>query len=471
MAQIRQNVPTAAQFAVAPNSGAQFTSAPSSGAQFEPGDDARPRLSLMIRPWAPAAVNEHARLALGDAECPAHSVVWVEISYGLEDAPLTYLRHPLQLADWRCAEPIAQLLNGESHYITWRSGCPPALLLARPGPADAQGDPTFQMTLQLHLSGLTDRGPRDASAITFALDQISGDELLRFGEAFDHELRQALNSAPSSGAQFTSAPNGGAQPTNAPNVDGVSVAAQDAGQPSATELVPPALHVNAFSSRINAAAYDALGADYTHDYLDEPFFRQAFDSWLAQLPAHSRVLEIGCGHGRPIAAALTADGQRVTGIDPSAAMIAQARHSIPDRDFRQMALAELNELHDFDGACSFFSLLCMDPIELRIGLERLHRALKPDAPLLIVSGVPDLFTRTSPLRTVQGRTTWEWSYDHEDMAAVLTERAQWHVGAADLRYYDADTLKRIELNDLDRAAADIRHLTVKGVYALSARRV
>ena len=116
-------------------------------------------LALMIRPWAPAAVSEHVRLVLGDSECAARSAVWVEISYGLEGAPLTYLRHILQVDGWRCAEPIEQLLNGETPYATWRSGCPPALLMARAGDAHAQGNPTYQVTLQLTVSGLTDGGP------------------------------------------------------------------------------------------------------------------------------------------------------------------------------------------------------------------------------------------------------------------------------------------------------------------------
>ncbi len=410
-------------------------------------DGPRPPLSLMIRPWALAAVNENVRLALGDAECPARSGIWVEISYGLAPlAPLTYLRHLLQLADWRCAEAIEQLLHGETHYVTWRSGCPPALLMARSGPADAQGNPTFHVTLQLNTSFLPDSGQE--SGITFALDHIGSDELLRFGEAFDRELRQVMAGQP-------------------PNPHDVAMATVGARRPTAAENVPSALHVNAFSSHINTAAYDALNTDYTHDYLAEPFFRQAFEGWLERLPVGSRVLEIGCGHGKPIAAALVAGGRRVTGIDPSSAMIAQARHSVPEGDFRQMALAELNECRAFDGACSFFSLLCMDPIELRIGLERLRQALKPGAPLLIVSGVPDLYTRTSPLRSAQGRPTWEWSYDHEDMVAVLTEREQWQIVAQDLRYYDADTLERIETDFL--AAMNIRDLTVKGVYALIAR--
>ncbi len=411
-------------------------------------------LALMVRPWAPAAVSQHVRLVLGDTECAARDAVWVEISYGLEGAPLTYLRHVLQVDGWRLAETIEQLLSGETPYATWRSGCPPALLMARAGDADAQGNPTYQLTLQLTVSGLTDGGPRDGSAITFALDRISGEALLRFGETLDEELSQTLEH------RWPASALTGAEASG--------------------------LEVNSFSSRVNAAAYDALGTDYSHDYLAEPFFREAFEDWLGMLPAGGRTLEIGCGHGIPIAATLAAAGQRVTGIDPSAQMIAEARLAVPGHDFRQLALVELEETDVFDGACCFFSLLCMDPIELRIGLARLHRALKAGAPLLIVSGVPDLFSRTSPLRSVQGRTTWEWPYDHEDMAAVLSAGGQWQVGAEALRFYDTDTLKQIEAASLDHLAADARYLpgaemsdplefatgkrVVKGVYALVSRR-
>ncbi len=394
-------------------------------------DSPRAVLALTIRPWARVAVNERVRLVLGDSECAARAAVWVEIGYGVEEAPLTYLRHILEAEAWRCADEIERLLRGERPYATWRSGCPPALLMARPGVVDAQGEPTFQLTLQLTVGGLSDSGEPDGSGLTLALDRVSGGELLRFGEAFDRELRAALE------GRCTAAP-------------------------------APGLAVNLFSSRVNSAAYDALGAAYSHDYLAEPFFRDAFEEWLGRLPGGGRVLEVGCGHGEPVAAALAAAGLRVTGIDPSAEMIELARARTAG-EYRQMALAELEEEEAFDGACCFFSLLCMDPIELRVGLERLHRALKQDAPLLIVSGVPDLYTRTSPLRTVQGRTTWEWTYDHEEMIALLGEREQWRVGAAALRYYDTETLAQVEPDGLEQAA-EFGGRTVKGVYALSARK-
>lgn len=413
--------------------------------QPQPDEDGQqPTLSLMIRPWVPTAVNENVHLVLGDATCPARACMWVEISYGLNDIPLTYLRHLLQLADWSCTEQIERLRRAETHYVTWRSACPPALLMARPGAADEQGKPTFRVTLQLTAAGLSDSGPE--SGLTFVLDRISSDELLRFGQTLDQEIRQALN-----------------------------------GQPPNPEIVPPFLRVHAFSSHINVATYNTVRSGYTHDYLTEPFFRKAFESWLGHLPGASRVLEIGCGHGEPIATALAARGHQVTGIDPSAGMIAQAQATAAHGDFQQLALAELNERLSFNGACSFFSLLCMDPIELRIGLGRLHSALQPDAPLLIVSGVPDLYIRTSPLRSLQGHPTWEWSYDHQDMTAALTERQQWEVVATDLQYYHMDSGKPVELETLPPKLAPPRMSTsptddlgltvpLTCVYALIARK-
>lgn len=401
----------------------------------QPKTDDTPAHVLTVRPWAPAAQNENVRLLLGDAHCPARQSLWAEIACGLDGAPFVYLRQPLQMADWACAASVQQLLRGDAAYALWRSGCPPAVLMARPGPEDPQGQPTFQVSLQLNVAGLTDRGPD--SGLTLAVDGVSSAGLAGFAQALDAEIAQAL-----------------------------------AGQLPDPQPLAPGLAVNPFSSRVNASAYDGAAAGYGHDYLAEPFFRRAFDGWLGLLPPAARLLEIGCGHGAPIAAALDADGHRVTGIDPSAAMIAQARRTVPGGTFRRLALAELDESARFDGACCFFSLLCMDPIELRIGLARLHAALKPGAPVLIVSGVPDLRVRTSPLRTVQGRTTWEWPHDQQDIAAALGAPGGWEIARTDVQYYDVDTLQPLKETELYLSSADGPGLTtpVKGVYALLAHK-
>lgn len=95
-------------------------------------------------------------------------------------------------------------------------------------------------------------------------------------------------------------------------------------------------------------------------------YRTAFDEWCALLPPGGRVLDVGCGHGLPIAAELARRGFVVEGIDVSPGMVARAQANVPSGRFRCLAAAELDEVERYDGACSFYSLLCMDPIELRI---------------------------------------------------------------------------------------------------------
>jgi len=86
-------------------------------------------------------------------------------------------------------------------------------------------------------------------------------------------------------------------------------------------------------------------------------------AWLARfadrLPQAARILDLGCGSGRPVAAFMVARGFRVTGVDSSATMIALCRERLPDQtwivaDMRNLALDE-----KFDGILawdSFFHL-------------------------------------------------------------------------------------------------------------------
>lgn len=48
------------------------------------------------------------------------------------------------------------------------------------------------------------------------------------------------------------------------------------------------------------------------------------------LPAHSRILDVGCGNGVPITEALVNAGHRVVGLDSSSGMLALFRVSLPN---------------------------------------------------------------------------------------------------------------------------------------------
>ncbi|GAA2453489.1 class I SAM-dependent methyltransferase [Streptomyces macrosporus] len=132
-------------------------------------------------------------------------------------------------------------------------------------------------------------------------------------------------------------------------------------------------------------AFDAIGDRY-----DEVFPHKegqtAAGAWLAeQLPAGSRVLDVGCGTGVPTARQLVAAGHRVVGIDFSPTMVKISRENVPDAEFHQMDLADLESggLGPFDGATAFFSLLMLPRAEIPVALRMLHGQLKPGGPLAL----------------------------------------------------------------------------------------
>ncbi|HKB77227.1 MAG TPA: class I SAM-dependent methyltransferase, partial [Myxococcales bacterium] len=85
-------------------------------------------------------------------------------------------------------------------------------------------------------------------------------------------------------------------------------------------------------------------------------FAQARKPWLEQryLPAlidglapGDRVLDLGCGAGRPIAERLAAAGLRVVGVDSSIELLRLARRNVPAA---LLLLAEMTEVELANGS-------------------------------------------------------------------------------------------------------------------------
>lgn len=87
---------------------------------------------------------------------------------------------------------------------------------------------------------------------------------------------------------------------------------------------------------------DHYDADRSRDLAVE---QRWLDRFLALLPLGVSVLDIGCGHGEPIAQHLIEKGFGVLGVDTSAALIARCRERFPDHewlvaDMRTLALGK-----------------------------------------------------------------------------------------------------------------------------------
>lgn len=115
--------------------------------------------------------------------------------------------------------------------------------------------------------------------------------------------------------------------------------------------------------------------------------------WLARfaalLPEGGRVLDLGCGTGRPIAAWLAAEGFRVTGLDAAKAMIALARHHAPEGDWRVGDMRGLDLGITFDGILSWDAFFHLTREAQRALLPRIARHLAPGGALLLTVGPED----------------------------------------------------------------------------------
>lgn len=149
-----------------------------------------------------------------------------------------------------------------------------------------------------------------------------------------------------------------------------------------------------------------------------PLAGSAYEYWygrfVARLGARSRVLDLGCGNGLPVARELVDAGHRVTGVDLSEVQIARARELVPGAEFvcADMAALEL-EPESFDGVAAFYSLINLPLAEQPVLLERIARSLVPGGWLIATVGQEPWTGTEENWRGVRGARMY---YSHAGVA-------------------------------------------------------
>lgn len=123
------------------------------------------------------------------------------------------------------------------------------------------------------------------------------------------------------------------------------------------------------------ASQGELGDETRQYVLDAPM--------LAAARGHARALDVGCGEGR-FCRMLRAEGIDTIGIDPTEALIAEARRRDPAGDYR-IGRGEALEFADgaFDLVVSYLSLI--DIPDASAALAEMARVLAPGGTLLIAN--------------------------------------------------------------------------------------
>lgn len=103
---------------------------------------------------------------------------------------------------------------------------------------------------------------------------------------------------------------------------------------------------------------------------------------LVGSPKNARVVEIGCGDGRD-AKDIVNKCEYYIGFDISVAMTEIAQQNVPSAEFVVADAVTFNFPNDLDIVFAFASLLHLDKGELKVVLDRVYDALRPDGVIFL----------------------------------------------------------------------------------------
>jgi SAM-dependent methyltransferase len=134
-------------------------------------------------------------------------------------------------------------------------------------------------------------------------------------------------------------------------------------------------------------SYDAVADDYVAGFRDEldhkPLDRALLSALIEQCEIAAPIADLGCGPGH-VTAWLEGKGVRTVGIDLSAEMVAVGRREYPGVEFRRGDLLDLPAMDgEFGAVVALYSIIHLEPGELRRALEEIYRVLLPGGLVLV----------------------------------------------------------------------------------------
>lgn len=157
---------------------------------------------------------------------------------------------------------------------------------------------------------------------------------------------------------------------------------------------------------MNRSSYNAIAKDWDAArstlFSHEPAF---LDRLLSNIQPPARILDLGCGTGRPIAEFLLKRGFLVTGVDQAEDLLALAKQRFPEGRWLQAPMESFEPDEDYDGAVIWDSLFHIPREHHEPILRKVIRSLRPGAKLMLTVGGSDHPAFTD---TMYGQT---FSYD------------------------------------------------------------
>lgn len=134
------------------------------------------------------------------------------------------------------------------------------------------------------------------------------------------------------------------------------------------------------------AMWDDLNIEYELAYRNNPFKRKCVEEAIELLQPGSRVLDVGCGTGTPVAKMLADAGMDVVGSDVALQMVKHAEKNVKGT-FEVADMIDYQPTGTFDAIFIVFSQLGLAYADFHKSISRLARCLRSDG-LLVLGQAP-----------------------------------------------------------------------------------
>ena len=170
--------------------------------------------------------------------------------------------------------------------------------------------------------------------------------------------------------------------------------------------------------QLNRESYNAIAKDWDAARSSLFHYEPAYlDRLLSGMTPPARILDLGCGTGRPIAELLLERGFQVTGVDQAEALLAIARQRLPAGRWVHAQMESYAPDETYDAAVIWDSLFHVPREHHERILQAVLRSLRPGSRVMLTVGgsAQPAFTDT-----MYGQRFFYDSFPPEQVLSLLT---------------------------------------------------